>query len=73
MRGKLDESDKRNFQEMMSSMTYGTRLVWNSLRSTLRDPSKRRDAVIEDTTCAISLFKFEKLGEATARLFLQMS
>ena len=29
---------------------YGTRLVWNSLRSTLSEPSKRSDAVIEETT-----------------------
>jgi hypothetical protein len=29
---------------------YGTRLVWNSFRSTLRDPSKRREAVIDETT-----------------------
>ena len=25
-------------------------MVWNSFRSTLRDPSKRREAVIEETT-----------------------
>lgn len=29
---------------------YGTRLVWNSFKSTLREPSKRRDAVMVDTT-----------------------
>jgi hypothetical protein len=29
---------------------YGTKLVWNSLRSTLREPSKRREAVMEETT-----------------------
>lgn len=29
---------------------YGTRLVWNSLRSTFKEPSKRREAVIEETT-----------------------
>lgn len=29
---------------------YGTRLVWNSLRSTLRDPSNLREAVMEETT-----------------------
>ena len=29
---------------------YGTRLVWNSLRSTLREPSKRSEAVIDETT-----------------------
>lgn len=29
---------------------YGTKLVWNSLRSTFSEPSKRRDAVIDETT-----------------------
>ncbi len=32
------------------STTYGTKLVWNSLRSTFKDPSKRSEAVIEETT-----------------------
>merc|ERR1712010_175511 len=32
---------------------YGTRLVWNSVRSTLRAPSKRREAVSEEITCAM--------------------
>jgi hypothetical protein len=57
----------------VSKATHGTRLVWNSLRSTFREPSNRRDAVIEDTTWAISLFKLGKLGETTPRFFLQMS
>ena len=30
--------------------TYGTKLVWNSFKSTFRDPSKRNEAVIEETT-----------------------
>jgi hypothetical protein len=30
--------------------TYGTKLVWNSLRSTFNEPSKRREAVIDETT-----------------------
>lgn len=29
---------------------YGTKLVWNSFRSTLSEPSKRREAVMEETT-----------------------
>jgi len=29
---------------------YGTRLVWNSVMSTFRAPSKRRDAVREEMT-----------------------
>ena len=55
------------------AITYGTKFVWNSFKSTLRDPSKRREAVIEDTTCAINLFKLVKLGEVMLRFFLQMS
>ena len=30
--------------------TYGTKLVWNSFKSTFKEPSKRREAVIEETT-----------------------
>src|ERR1700743_214000 len=33
---------------------YGTRLVWNSLRSTFRDPSNLRDAVMDETTTKVS-------------------
>lgn len=51
----------------------GTRLVWNSFRSTFREPSKRRDAVMEETTWAIMRFRFVKLGCATLSLVLQMS
>ena len=35
---------------------YGTKLVWNSVRSTLSAPSKRSEAVIEETTLKISNF-----------------
>ena len=54
-------------------VTHGTKLVWNSLRSTFKEPSKRREAVIEETTWAINLFKFVRLGEVMLRFFLQMS
>lgn len=53
--------------------THGTRLVWNSFRSTFREPSNRSDAVIEDTTCAMRRFRFVKLGDEMPRLFLQIS
>lgn len=53
--------------------THGTRLVWNSFKSTFKDPSKRRDAVIDDTTCAMRRFRFVKLGDEMPRLFLQIS
>lgn len=36
---------------------YGTKFVWNSVKSTLSAPSKRNEAVIDDTTCAIKRFK----------------
>ena len=54
-------------------ITHGTRLVWNSFRSTFKHPSKRREAVIEEITCEMSLFKLVKLGEVMLRFFLQMS
>lgn len=53
--------------------TYGTRFVWNSFKSTFKEPSNRREAVIEETTWAISLFRLVKLGEVIFSLFLQMS
>lgn len=53
-------------------VTYGTRLVWNSFKSTFKEPSNRREAVIEETTCAIRRFRFTKLGSATPRFFLQI-
>lgn len=37
---------------------YGTKLVWNSVKSTFRAPSNRREAVIEDTIWPISRFRF---------------
>jgi hypothetical protein len=43
--------------------TYGTKLVWNSFKSTFKDPSKRSEAVIEETTWAISRFKLVRLGD----------
>ena len=51
----------------------GTRLVWNSFKSTLSEPSKRRDAVTDETTCAMSLLRLGKLGCATPSFCLQMS
>jgi hypothetical protein len=54
-------------------VTHGTRLVWNSFKSTLREPSKRREAVMDETTCAINRFRFVKLGWETLRRFLQIS
>merc|ERR1719240_1334970 len=52
---------------------YGTKLVWNSVTSTLRAPSKRRDAVKEEMTCAIKRFKLVYVGRSMSRLRRQMS
>jgi hypothetical protein len=30
--------------------THGTKLVWNSFKSTLSEPSNRNEAVIDETT-----------------------
>ena len=31
-------------------ISYGTKFVWNSFRSTFKEPSNLNDAVIEETT-----------------------
>merc|ERR1719164_406018 len=52
---------------------YGTRLVWNSVRSTLSAPSKRSDAVTEDTIWAMRRFRLVYVGRSMSRLRRQMS
>merc|ERR1711976_446819 len=52
---------------------YGTRLVWNSVMSTLRAPSKRSDAVREEIICARRRFKFVYVERSISRLRRQMS
>ena len=42
--------DERFLPLDKKDVTHGTRLVWNSFKSTLREPSKRRDAVMDETT-----------------------
>ena len=61
IRGKLLQAVRETYADAYL-FTHGTRLVWNSFRSTLREPSKRRDAVIEETTCAIKRLRLVKLG-----------
>merc|ERR1712110_864271 len=41
---------------------YGTRFVWNSLRSTLRSPLKRREHVSELTSCTMMRFRLAYVG-----------
>ena len=71
MRGNLHAIQREKIKERR--FTYGTKLVWNSFKSTFREPSKRKEAVIDETTWAISLFRLENVGEVTPRLFLQIS
>merc|ERR1711991_597482 len=47
---------------------YGTKLVWNSVTSTLRAPSNRSDAVSDEITCASRRFKFVYVGRSMSRL-----
>ena len=39
-----------NIMASRCDTTYGTKFVWNSFKSTFSEPSKRREAVIEETT-----------------------
>merc|ERR1711977_377529 len=52
---------------------YGTRLVWNSVMSTFKAPSKRSDAVRDEITCARRGFRFVYVGRSISRLRRQMS
>lgn len=48
-------------------------MVWNSFRSTFREPSKRSEAVIDETTWAMMRFRFLKPGDWMPRFLRQMS
>merc|ERR1711988_1068303 len=52
---------------------YGTRLVWNSVTSTLSAPSKRSDAVSDEMICAIGRLRLVYVGRSMSRLRRQMS
>merc|ERR1719152_432786 len=52
---------------------YGTRLVWNSVMSTLSAPSNRRDAVREEIICASRRLRFVYVGRSMSKLRRQMS
>eukprot|EP00966_Prymnesium_polylepis_P127140 2940273-Prymnesium_polylepis.1 len=52
---------------------YGTRLVWNSVTSTLSAPSKRSDAVSDEMICAIRRLRLVYVGRSMSRLRRQMS
>ena len=52
---------------------YGTRLVWNSVMSTLSAPSKRSDAVSDEHTCAMRRLRLVYVGRSMSRLRRQTS
>lgn len=52
---------------------YGTRLVWNSVKSTFNDPLNRNDAVTDDTICPIRRFRFEYDGRPMFKFHWHMS
>ena len=54
-------------------VAHGTRLVWNSLRSTFRLPSNLREAVTLETTWAMRRLRLVNEGELMLRFFLQIS
>merc|ERR1712226_616872 len=52
---------------------YGTKLVWNSVTSTFRAPSNRREAVKDEMICAINRFKLVYVGRSISKLRRQIS
>ena len=66
MTGAYDES-------MKWMRGYGTRLVWNSVMSTLSAPSKRSDAVSDEMTWATRRLRLVYVGRSMSRLRRQMS
>lgn len=68
------EPKKSESLEYMYALgTYGTKFVWNSLRSTLRLPSKRKDAVTLETTWAMRRLRLTNDGDCMFKFFLQIS
>lgn len=72
IRGKLGKRFRWAYENIRLK-AYGTRLVWNSFKSTLRLPSKRREAVTLETTWAIRRLRLVKDGAPMFKFFLQMS
>merc|ERR1712166_799801 len=68
---------RSNLWSILESMKwirgYGTRLVWNSVMSTLRAPSNLREAVREEITCETRRFKLVYVGRSMSRQRRQMS
>merc|ERR1719440_217757 len=62
-----------NDESMKWIRGYGTKLVWNSVTSTLSAPSNRKDAVSEEMICAIRRLRLVYVGRSMSRLRRQMS
>merc|ERR1711981_979127 len=60
-------------ESMKWILGYGTKLVWNSVMSTFKAPSKRSDAVSEEITCARRRLRFVYVGRSISRLRRQIS
>ncbi len=45
----------------------GTRLTWNSFRSTFKSPLNLNEAVIDETTCANKRLRFVYVGRSILR------
>merc|ERR1712166_540513 len=52
---------------------YGTKLVWNSVTSTLRAPSNLKEAVKDEIVWEINLFRLVYVGLSMSNCLLQMS
>ena len=62
------------YEESMKWMRgYGTRLVWNSVMSTLSAPSKRSDAVSDEMTWPTRRLRLVYVGRSMSRERRQMS
>ena len=46
---------------------YGTKFVWNSVISTFKAPSKRKDAVKLEMICAMRRFRFVYVGRSMSK------
>ncbi|KND99321.1 hypothetical protein QG37_03865 [Candidozyma auris] len=52
---------------------YGTKFVWNSFKSTFKEPSNLKDAVTDETTWAINEFNELKFGLEMPKFLRHMS
>ena len=65
--GRAKNRQAHGRQQGEATNVYGTRLVWNSVISTLSAPSKRSDAVSDEQTCATRRLRFVYVGRSMSR------